>query len=275
MGIFYLSSEQEKTLILATGELKLNISKKDMVSARKNKEFITVSKSKINLISTKPDQMISVGTGLIPFLEHNDANRALMGSNMQRQAIAITEKENPYVQTGLEKRIAKDSESTLIAKNSGLIKYVSNKKIIVYEKIRYKNHIVINNKGEYLEKIKEKINFKKINEKIIKYKKRIYNLEKNKKSNQNTLIQQKTIVQKNQWVKKGEILADSNGTCLGKLSLGKNLLIGYTGWEGYNFEDAIVISEKLVSENIFTSTHVKKHKTFLINNENEGVRTNK
>lgn len=217
--------------------------------------------------------MISTGTGLIPFLEHNDANRALMGSNMQRQAVSLVKKEKPFVRTGLEKAVAKNSESTIIAKNSGVVRYTNHKKVIIYET----NQSFENNNYEKLnfsiiKKIKNRIS--KNPTKISKtFKERVYELEKARKSNQNTFLQQKKIVEKLQWVEKGETIADGNGTYNGELTLGKNLLIGYIGWEGYNFEDAIVINERLVEEDILTSIHIKKYKTFLINNEAGEVRT--
>lgn len=219
--------------------------------------------------------MISTGTGLIPFLEHNDANRALMGSNMQRQAVPLTKKEKPAVKTGLEIRVAKDSETTITAKNSGVVRYVNHKKIVVYEN---SEEFILKTYGKkkhtksIMKKIKEKSKIDPIKRFKI-FNKRIYELDKVKKSNQNTYIQQIPIVEKMQWIKKGQTIADGSGTYNGELTLGKNLLIGYIGWEGYNFEDAIVINEKLVEKDILTSTHIKKYKTFLINNEAGEVRT--
>lgn len=217
--------------------------------------------------------MISTGTGLIPFLEHNDANRALMGSNMQRQAVSLVKKEKPFVKTGLEIRVAKDSESTIIAKNSGLVRYVNHKKVIIYESDKkYEPNFSKEINTSVIRKIKNKIT-KKPKKVSSVFKEKIYELEKIKKSNQNTFLQQKPIVEKMQWVKKGQTIADGTGTSNGELTLGKNLLIGYIGWEGYNFEDAIVINERLIEEDILTSSHIKKYKTFLINNEAMEVRT--
>jgi DNA-directed RNA polymerase subunit beta len=240
------------------------------VFARKNQEFIQTEEKRINFVSTAPNQIISIGTGLIPFLEHNDANRALMGSNMQRQAIPLIKKEKPIVQTGLEKRVAKDSQSSISAKRSGVIKYVTKKKIIIHEIFSALTKPTTS--ITLLRKIKNKLKEKK--DKKFKTKKKVkYELQQIKKSNQNTIISQNPTIKKDQWVKKGELIADGTGTNKGKLSLGKNLLIGYIGWEGYNFEDAVVINEKLIHEDTLTSISIKKFKTFLVNNEIGEVRT--
>lgn len=261
-GIFFISSDQEKQLLLAPGDLKIKRSNNNKISVRKNNEFITKNIKKINYISTSTNQMISVGTALIPFLEHDDANRALMGSNMQRQAVPIIKKENAYVQTGLEKKIARNSELTKITKTSGIIKYVSFKKIIIYEKLKDLRPSFKKTNISKIKKLK-----KKIKQKFIKYKRKTYYLEKHEQSNQNTEILQKPSIIKKTWVKKGQVIADASSTNKGKLSIGKNLLIGYMTWEGYNFEDAVVISERLIKDEIFTSIHIKKYKTFLIDNE--------
>lgn len=266
-GIFFISSDQEKQLLLAPGDLNIKPSSHHKVSIRKNQGFITKKTNKINYISTSTNQMISVGTALIPFLEHDDANRALMGSNMQRQAVPLIRKENAYVQTGLERKIARNSELTKITKTSGIIKYVSSKKIIIYEKLKnLRTRFTKTNKSK-IKKLK-----KKLNKKFIKYKRKTYYLEKHEQSNQNTEILQKPSIIKKSWVKKGQVIADASGTNKGKLSIGKNLLIGYMTWEGYNFEDAVVISERLIKDEIFTSIHIKKYKTFLIDNETGEVR---
>lgn len=193
-----------------------------------------------------------------------------MGSNMQRQAIPLIKKEKPIVQTGLEKSIAKDSQSTLSAKNSGKVKYISHEKIIIEENSNLITQDKINE--TLLKKIKKNlaINYKK---NLCFVKKRIYKLEQFKKSNQNTTMYQIPLVKKNQVVKKGQLISDGTATSQGKLSLGKNLLLGYLGWEGYNFEDAVVINEKIINEDILTSINVKKYKTFLVSNEFGEVRT--
>jgi DNA-directed RNA polymerase subunit beta len=200
--------------------------------------------------------MLALGSSLIPFLEHNDANRALMGSNMQRQALCLTKNEKCIVGTGLEQLVAHISDSNLISKNSGIIVYSSTKKIIVH-----KIKIICNqNKKLFDKKTKKNINY-------TKFTKRIYFLKKDKYSNQNTFLYQKNIVSVKSWIKKGQIIGESLGTKQGNLTIGKNILIAYLPWKGYNFEDAIVISEKLVKKNYFTSIHIKKYKIFLIENE--------
>lgn len=210
--------------------------------------------------------MISVGTGLIPFLEHNDANRALMGSNMQRQAVGIENPEEPKLQTGIEKEIGRLSNSTLDSNKSGKIVLRTTKNII----IKYKKKDVEKcrtNSFKVKKQIKEKNESK--NSKHIYT---IYHLNPVRKSNQNTFLKQTTNISINEYTKKGQIIADGNSTKYGKIALGKTLLIGYMSWEGYNFEDAIVINKRLVDEEIFTSYHMKKYKTFLINSETEEVR---
>lgn len=189
---------------------------------------------------------------------------------MQRQAIPLIKKERPLVQTGLEKSIAKYSQSTLFARNSGKIKYFSHEKIIIDEK----NDLIIKNTASksLIERVKVNLSLKN-RKNLTNIKRRIYKLEQFKKSNQNTIIHQTPIIKKNQTVNKGQIITDGAGTYEGKLSLGKNLLIGYLGWEGYNFEDAVVINEQLISENKLSSITIKKYKTFLTNNESGEVRT--
>nr|AKL79025.1 RNA polymerase beta subunit [Euglena viridis] len=268
-GIFFLSAEQEKNLKLAPGDLFNKFKNKKLIlenitsCIKKNQSFVTSTNKRINYISSSRNQMISIGTGLIPFLEHNDANRALMGSNMQRQALPLEKKEMPLIETGIETQIAKDSQSTIVAKQTGRVKYSSSKKIIIQ---RFEKSCKKKINQSIIIKLKNRIKNKYNKDKNI-YKKTIYYLENQRKSNQNSYLEQKSIVRKNEWVKKGQIIADGTGTFQGKLSLGKNILIGYIGWEGYNFEDAIVISEKLVKNDIFTSIHIKKYKTFIINNE--------
>jgi DNA-directed RNA polymerase subunit beta len=211
--------------------------------------------------------MISLGTGLIPFLEHDDANRALMGSNMQRQALPLEKRETSIIETGTEGKIAKSSQLTKIAKSGGVIKFVSCNQIIqqkILKKWKYKSNYSI------LIKCKKLINSNNF-KKDLKYKILNYYLIKNRKSNQNHYISQYLTIKNNEWVKKGQTIVDGLGVKNGKLSLGKNILVGYMSWEGYNFEDAIVINKRLVDEDIFTSIHMKKYKIFIINNEKDEV----
>lgn len=234
---------------------------------RKNQIFIERKTNEIDYLTSSPNQMISIGTGLIPFLEHNDANRALMGSNMQRQSVPLLYKQIPLVKTGMEEKIAKNSESTISTNKSGLIKDITSKKIIIHTS-EEKSNI------KYLTKtLSKKINIKnKINKNILFYNIIKYSIEKEKKTNQNTFFKQKFNIKKNDWIKKGQTFIDGSGTLLGELALGKNILVAYMPYNGYNFEDAIVISKRLVDENILTSIHIKKYKTFIINNETEEVR---
>lgn len=186
---------------------------------------------------------------------------------MQRQAVPTISKETAIIQTGYEKQVIKNSESTIIAKKSGEVLFVNSKKIIILEENT--NDLLINMEKYYEKKQKGIKKGKTLDKKL---KKRIYKLEKSKKSNQNTYIAQEPVVKKNEWVKKGQIIAENTTTINGKLALGKNLLIGYMTWEGYNFEDAIVISQKILENEIFTSIHIKKYKTFLIKDKTGDVR---
>nr|YP_009503399.1 RNA polymerase beta subunit [Euglena clara]AXA45453.1 RNA polymerase beta subunit [Euglena clara] len=271
-GIFFISAEKEKNLNLAAGDIYRNVknklsNKKKLYYVRKNQSFSASTTQKINFISTSTNQIISVGTGLIPFIEHNDANRALMGSNMQRQALALKKKEMPLIETGMELEIAKESQSTSRAKRSGVIKYQSIKKIVIEEVLNPQTSAIINKKNKsFMEKIKH--NYKVENKNKI-YRKIYYELERARKSNQNSYLKQNPTLKEAEWVEKGQIISDGKGTTKGKLTLGRNILIGYIGWEGYNFEDAIVISEKLVKEDTLTSIHIKRYKTYLIKNDNE------
>lgn len=211
------------------------------------------------------NQPMSIGTGLIPFLEHNDANRALMGSNMQRQALPLLKRELPLIETGIETQICKSSQTTKLAEVSGIVTLVTNQQIIIKSILslpRIKKNPCI--------QLKYKNLFKKI--KGLNYKQIKYIVDQPKKSNQNTFIQQQPFIKNKEWVKKGQILTDGNATIQGKLALGKNLLIAYMSWQGYNFEDAVVINKRLVDENIFTSIQLKKQKIFITNEEKQELR---
>ena len=200
-------------------------------------------------------------------MEHNDANRTLMGAGMQKQALDIEGKESPIVETGVEKLIAKNNTLVQTSNESGLIKFINTKKIITSiskenKKINIRNNALLN-------KIKKNIKYKKTRKiKNIK----IELLQKNQESNSIIYSKNFNFKNKNNWIKKGEIFTDKKKRNKGKLSLGKNLLIGYLSWKGYNFEDSIIVNEKLLNENSFTSSLLKKQTTFLINNKVGEVR---
>nr|YP_009538724.1 RNA polymerase beta subunit [Lepocinclis ovum]AYQ93716.1 RNA polymerase beta subunit [Lepocinclis ovum] len=241
-GIFYLSSEHE------------------IANLTKIKD-----KKRIFYIPTSRLQIVSLGTSLIPFLEHNDANRALMGSNMQRQAVPLIKKEQPIISTGIENIVVHNNEYNILAYKTGLVKYSSSKKIVVHENIKTADKIdrILTLSKSFLVKIKKNKNVTHYS----KFIKRTYKFKKSKSTNQNTYLYEKSLIKEGEWVKRGQLLTESASTDKSKLSLGKNILIAYLPWKGYNFEDAIVISEKLINKDVFTSIHIKKYKTFLVNNE--------
>ncbi|WGH26085.1 MAG: DNA-directed RNA polymerase subunit beta [Candidatus Shikimatogenerans bostrichidophilus] len=228
--IIYLTSEEENNKIIIPFNTKINNKK---IIARKNSDYILTNIKKINYIDYSYNQIISISAGLIPFLENDDANRALMGSNMMRQAVPLLKLELPIVGTGLEKKIIYYSRNFIKAKEKGLVKYVDSKNII----IKY-----------YFKKKKKKINFYK---KYYKYK-----LIKFKKTNQNTCLNLKPIVKKNEIVKKNQIICEGFANKNGELALGKNLLVAFMSWKGYNFEDAILVSNRIIREDYFTSIHI-------------------
>ncbi|WP_193310867.1 DNA-directed RNA polymerase subunit beta ['Cynodon dactylon' phytoplasma] len=226
----YLTSSEEEGKIIASADSLLdenNIFLENKVIARKNGETGLFNKDQLDYIDVSPKQIVSIATSSIPFLEHNDASRALMGTNMQRQALPLLIPEAPIVGTGVEHRIAKDSGCLVIAEKDGIVSYVDAQKIIIKE-----------DESGY-EKTYELTNFLK--------------------SNQNTLILHKPIVKKNEYVKKGDIIADGPATNNGELSLGRNLTVAFMTWDGYNYEDAIIMSEKLVQNDAYTSIHINKY----------------
>lgn len=195
------------------------------VSGRYREEIIEVDRKEIHLMDVSPKQMVSVATALIPFLENDDANRALMGSNMQRQAVPLLVTDSPIVGTGMEYKTAKDSGICVIAKNAGIVERVSADQIVVKT-----------------EKSRD-----------------VYKLIKYQRSNQSTCLNQRPIVEIGQMVEADQIIADGASTCHGELALGKNPLIGFMTWEGYNYEDAVLLSEKLVQEDVYTSVHIDEY----------------
>ncbi len=194
-------------------------------------QYPLVKAEEVDFIDVSPRQLVSPSASLIPFLAHDDANRALMGCNMQRQAVPLLEPEPPIVGTGMETKIAYDSGAVVVARNSGIVKEVDATRIVIEPKTRKRKHF-----------LEEGVD--------------IYELTTFKKSNQNTVIHQRPIVRPGQEVKKGEVIADSSSTHMGELSLGKNLLVAFLPWYGYNFEDAIILSEDLLKKDTFTSIHI-------------------
>ena len=182
-----------------------------------------------------PNQILSVAAALIPFVEHDDANRALMGSNMQRQSVPLLKTESPIVATGMEKKVAIDSKAVVLSPVSGTVVYVDSKKIVIRDNNFPKGTVLT--KDENLCTVE-----------LLKY----------SRSNQNTCYNQKAIVKEGQKIKVGDVIADGAATNNGELSLGKNILVALMPWNGYNFEDAIVINERLVKEDVFTSVHVNE-----------------
>ena len=201
----------------------------DLVAVRHANEFELMSPDRIDLMDVSPQQVVSIAASLIPFLEHDDANRALMGSNMQRQAVPVLRAEKPLVGTGLETVVARDSGVCIVAKNSGVVESVDASRIVV-----------------------------RVTDKKSKTASDVYNLIKYTRSNQNTCINQRPIVKSGDVVKAGDILADGPSIDNGELALGQNIRIAFMPWNGYNFEDSILISEKVAREDRFTSIHIQE-----------------
>ena len=238
-SVVYLSAEEEDDKVIA--QANIQIDKKgnflvDRVQARQGGEFMIVEPEKIDFMDVSPNQIVSIAASLIPFLEHDDANRALMGSNMQRQAVPLIRPSAPIVGTGIEDRIAKDSRALIIAEGSGTIDYVDADKIIVKYDRTPEQEVL-----EFTDEFKT------------------YRLIKYRRTNQNTSITLKPIVRKGQKVKGGDVLCEGFATENGELALGRNLLVAFMPWQGYNFEDAIVISETVVKEDLFTSVHIEEY----------------
>jgi len=235
---WYLTAWEEEKYIIA--QANAAIDKKgalvdDRVIARAGGDFITVERDRVDFMDISPKQLVSVAAALIPFLEHDDANRALMGSNMQRQAVPLLRSEAPFVGTGLEPIVARDSGAVVQCKRGGIIDSVDAERIIVRVE------------GEDISTGESK-----------EFGADIYQLVKFRRSNQNTCVNQRPIVREGMRVKKGDVLADGPSTEVGELALGRNVLVSFMPWRGYNFEDAILVSEKLVKEDHFTSIHIEE-----------------
>jgi DNA-directed RNA polymerase subunit beta len=234
----YLSAEEEENKIIAQANSLLNDDgtfTREKVKVRYQADYPIEDREKVDYIDMAPNQIASIAASLIPFLEHDDANRALMGSNMMRQAVPLLNPEAPIVGTGIEEGVARDSRVLLMSEGDGLVEYVDANEIV----IRYT---------------------RMENEKLVSFEDdvRSYKLTKFARTNQNTSINLRPIVVKGQKVVKGECLCEGYGTQNGELALGRNLMVAFMPWKGYNFEDAIVISEKVVKEDIFTSVHIEE-----------------
>ena len=233
--IEYLSAMEETKFTIAQANSKIDKNGKfteELVSCRHNLNFILSKPENIDFIDVSPKQLVSVAASLIPFLENDDANRALMGSNMMRQAVPLLKPESPLVGTGIEGDVALDSGVTIVAKRNGVVDKIDGKRIVI--------------------KASSETDLKKSAVDI-------YNLQKFKRSNQNTCINQKPLVRVGDIVKEGDIIADGPATKLGELALGKNITVAFMPWLGYNFEDSILISERCVTDDVFTSIHIEEY----------------
>ena len=229
--VYYMTADEEDGYIVAEANEPLDeegrfLSKR--IGCRYQDEIIEVSPDVVDYMDVSPKQLVSVATSMIPFLENDDANRALMGSNMQRQAVPLIRTEAPIIATGIEHKAAKDSGVVVIAKNDGIVENVTANEIVI---------------------------------RLDDGKKDIYKLLKYKRSNQGTCINQRPIVKRGDVVKKGDVIADGPSTDQGEIALGKNVLIGFMTWEGYNYEDAVLISEELVRDDVYTSIHIEEYES--------------
>ena len=234
--IKWLSAIEESKYVIAQANTTLNKNNNiigDLISCRNNNEFTISSPDKVQLMDISPKQVVSVAAALIPFLEHDDANRALMGSNMQRQAVPILKPEKPLVGTGIEKTVAIDSGASFTVKRGGVVDYVDASRIIVNV-----------NDDEVSDTDDTGVD--------------IYPLTKYRRTNQNTCINQRPLVQTGDVIEKDDVIADGPATDLGELALGQNMLIAFMPWNGYNFEDSILVSERVVQEDRFTSIHIEE-----------------
>ncbi len=232
--VVYMSATEEMKYTIAQANAKLNKDdafENELVSTRRFGDYMLYPSASVDYIDVSPKQLVSVAASLIPFLENDDANRALMGSNMQRQAVPLLTAEAPFVGTGMESVVAKDSGAAIVAKRSGVIDQVDAMRIVV----RVTDEVDLGDHGVD-----------------------IYRLRKFQRSNQNTCINQRPLVKKGDQVLKGEVIADGPSTDMGELALGKNVLVAFMPWNGYNYEDSILISERLVRDDVFTSVHIEE-----------------
>ena len=227
--IVYLTADEEDLYVIAQGNEPLDEEghfADERVMVRYQDEILEVPRDQVDYMDVSPKQLVSVATSMIPFLENDDANRALMGANMQRQAVPLIRPESPIIGTGMEYKAARDSGVVVLAKEGGVVKKVSADQIVIKG----------NDQKEY-----------------------VYKLLKFKRSNQGTCINQRPIVSEGEIITKGQVIADGPSTDQGEIALGRNVLVGFMSWEGYNYEDAILISEKLVKDDIFTSIHIEEY----------------
>jgi DNA-directed RNA polymerase subunit beta len=239
VNTIYLSAEEEENNLIAQANIPFDKSgniTSEKVIARDQADFPVVTPDQINYTDVAPNQIASISASLIPFLEHDDANRALMGSNMMRQAVPLLRPESPIVGTGLERQVASDSRVLINAEGDGLVEYVDANKISIKYDMTDDERLVSFDGDS-----------------------KTYNLIKFRKTNQGTCINLKPIVRKGDRVNKGQVLSEGYATQTGELALGRNLKVAFMPWKGYNFEDAIVISEKVVRDDVFTSIHIDEY----------------
>src|SRR6184192_3044810 len=235
---FYLSAWEEDRHVIAQANVELDDKGRivgDLVNARKSGNFVLVNRDEVDYIDVSPKQLVSVAASLVPFLEHDDANRALMGANMQRQSVPLLRAEAPIVGTGMEGVTARDSGAVVLARRNGIIDSVDSERIIV--RVEGEHHPT---------QLSREVGSD------------IYALTKFKRSNQNTCINQKPVVKRGDRVFKGQVIADGPCTDHGELALGRNVLVAFMPWRGYNFEDAILVSERLVKDDYYTSIHIEE-----------------
>jgi DNA-directed RNA polymerase subunit beta len=233
--VIYMSAMDEGRYTVAQANAEMDARgnlTEELISCRRGGEYILARAEEIDLLDVSPKQIVSVAAALIPFLENDDANRALMGSNMQRQAVPLVRAEAPLVGTGMEERVARDSGAAIVARRAGVVDQVDATRIVV----RASEETLATSSGVD-----------------------IYNLLKFQRSNQNTCINQRPLVKVGDMVAKGDIIADGPSTHLGELALGRNALVAFMPWNGYNFEDSILISERIVRDDVFTSLHIEEY----------------
>jgi DNA-directed RNA polymerase subunit beta len=230
--VVYMSAMEEAKHVIAQANIKLENGSivEDLVPGRINGEPSLLPKDQVDLMDVSPKQVVSVAASLIPFLENDDANRALMGSNMQKQAVPLIQSDAPLVGTGMESVVAVDSGAVVVARRTGVVEQIDGTRIVVRA-------------TEETDPTKPGVD--------------IYRLQKFQRSNTSTCINQRPIVQRGDKIAKGDVIADGASTDLGELALGQNMLVAFMPWNGYNFEDSILISERIVRDDVFTSIHIE------------------